>query len=116
MMETRDFLLRAQLDHAALEAWIDAGWLLPRRDADAVQFADVDLARAQFIHDLRDDLGINDEGVGVILDLVDQVHGLRCTLRDLLLAVGMQPAATRAQIIASVRDTAVETPENVKAQ
>ena len=30
------------------------------------------------------DLGVNDEGIAVILDLVDQLHGLRRTLRELL--------------------------------
>jgi hypothetical protein len=38
------------------------------------------VARAQLIRDLKDDLGVNDEGVGVILNLVDQVHGLRRVL------------------------------------
>ena len=30
------------------------------------------------------DLGVNDAGVGVILNLVDQMHGLRKMLGDLL--------------------------------
>lgn len=104
-METREFLIRARLDHVALEAWIEQGWLMPHAAAEARRFADIDLARAQLIRDLKDDFGINDEGVGVILDLVDQMHGLRCALRDLLRALGDQPAATRARIIAAVGNT-----------
>ena len=44
----------------------------------------VDLARAQLIRDLREDLGVNDEGISVVLHLVDQMHGLRRSMRDLI--------------------------------
>ena len=30
MVESRDFLRRARLDAVTLEAWIEAGWLVPR--------------------------------------------------------------------------------------
>ena len=45
---------------------------------------DVDLARAQLIRDLREDFGVNDEGVSVILHLVDQMHGLRRSMQGLI--------------------------------
>jgi chaperone modulatory protein CbpM len=35
------------------------------------------MARAQLILDLERDLGVNREGIGIILSLLDQVHGLR---------------------------------------
>jgi chaperone modulatory protein CbpM len=47
-------------------------------------FSDLDLARAQLIRDLREDLGVNDEGIEVILHLLDQVHGLRGSMQELL--------------------------------
>ena len=49
-----------------------------------LMFSDVDLARAQLIRDLREDFGVNDEGVSVILHLVDQMHGLRRSMQGLL--------------------------------
>jgi chaperone modulatory protein CbpM len=101
-VNTVEFRLRAQLDEATLAAWIDAGWLLPGRpDAD---FSEVELARAQMIHDLRDDLGVNDEGVTVILDLVDQIHGVRRTFREFLSVVCAQPEATRRRIATGIHD------------
>jgi chaperone modulatory protein CbpM len=36
------------------------------------------------ICDLRDDLGINDDAVLVVLDLIDQIHGLRRLVRELV--------------------------------
>ena len=79
-----DFLDRAQLDHETLEVWIEEEWLVPSGTATEPAFSEADLARAKLIRDLRQDLGINDEGVGVILNLLDQMHGLRKALADML--------------------------------
>jgi chaperone modulatory protein CbpM len=62
----------------------------------------VSALRAHLIHDLER-LGVNDEGIPVILDLVDQLHGLRRTLRDLLSAIHAQPEAMRRWIVADLR-------------
>ena len=84
MIDRQQFLVRAQLEIETLDVWIKEEWLVPREDATGQEFSDVDIARAHLIKDLKHDLGINDEGIGVILNLIDQVHGLRRTLRDLL--------------------------------
>jgi chaperone modulatory protein CbpM len=101
-MESDEFVVHAPLDAEVLEAWIEAGWLLPRQDGAKRNFYDVDLARAHLIHDLER-LGVNSEGIPVILDLVDQLHGLRQALRDLLSAIHAQPEAMRHSIAADFR-------------
>jgi chaperone modulatory protein CbpM len=84
MISVQEFLLRTRVEHQSLEAWIHAGWLIPPQTEPELSFSDVDLARAQLIRDLRDDLGVNDEGISVILHLIDQVHGLRRSMEALL--------------------------------
>ena len=84
MISIQEFLLRARLEHHSLEMFIAAGWIIPPQIEPELMFSDVDLARAQLIRDLREDLGVNDEGVSVILHLIDQMHGLRRSMRDLL--------------------------------
>ena len=79
-----EFLDRAQLDLETLEVWIEEEWLAPSGSASELAFSEADLARATLIRDLKQDLGVNDEGVGVILNLLDQVHGLRKALADVL--------------------------------
>jgi chaperone modulatory protein CbpM len=101
-MQRREFLLAARLEARALEAWIEAGWLLPRENGEAGPFSEIDVARVQLIRDLGE-LGVNDEGIPVILDLVDQLHGLRSTLRDLLSTIGAQPAPARSQLLSGIR-------------
>jgi chaperone modulatory protein CbpM len=84
MISVQEFCLRACLEQRSLETWVAAGWLIPPQTEPELAFSDIDLARAQLIRDLREDLGVNDEGVSVILHLIDQMHGLRCTMHELL--------------------------------
>jgi chaperone modulatory protein CbpM len=77
-----DFLYRAQLDQETLEVWIEEEWLVPNETAGEPEFSEVDLARAKLIRDLKHDMGVNDEGVGIILNLLDQMHSLRKAMAD----------------------------------
>ena len=87
MISTQEFLVRTHLDHRSLEAWIAAGWLIPPQTDPELAFSDVDLARAQLIRDLREDLGVNDDGISVVLHLIDQLHGLRRSMQEMLAAM-----------------------------
>ncbi|MET0744841.1 MAG: hypothetical protein ABWY78_15830 [Microvirga sp.] len=58
-----------------LAAWVDHGWL--QCGSDRPGLTGVHLARAQMIMELQRDLGVNEESVPIILDLVDQIYGLR---------------------------------------
>ena len=82
-METREFISLSHLDTPTLNAWIEAEWLLPLAIGKTFQFSDADLARARLIQDLKIDFGVNDEGIAIILHLLDQLHGLRCLVRDI---------------------------------
>ena len=84
IISKEEFLDRAQLDRETLEVWIEEEWLLPSATTPEVAFSEADVARAELIRDLMQDLGVNDEGVGVILNLLDQMHGLRRALADTL--------------------------------
>ena len=82
-METQEFVTRSHLDAPTLNAWIEAEWLAPVTGQKTFLFSEVDLARARLIQDLRLDFGVNDEGIAIVLHLLDQLHGLRCLLRDI---------------------------------
>ena len=80
MITELEFLERARLDRRTLAVWIEEEWLIPGRTADELAFTDMDLARVNLIHDLKDKMGVNDEGLGVVLHLLDQMHALRRAL------------------------------------
>jgi chaperone modulatory protein CbpM len=83
MIPVDEFVVKIHIERRIVESWIAAGWLMPQRDPE-LAFSEIDLARAQLIRDLKEDFGVNDEGVSLILHLLDQVHGLRRSMRELL--------------------------------
>jgi chaperone modulatory protein CbpM len=86
-VKEQEFLQHAALDHVTLKMWIAEAWLIPAESAGERDYSEIDLARARLIMELQKDLGVNDPGVGVILHLIDQLHGLRRAMKDLLGAV-----------------------------
>jgi chaperone modulatory protein CbpM len=86
-MSKEEFLSLAGMEHETLDAWIEEEWLRPRGSSVELNFCDIDIARARLIRDLQVDFGVNDEGVGVILNLVDQLYGVRRTLMELRQAI-----------------------------
>jgi chaperone modulatory protein CbpM len=91
-----EFIHRSQLDQETLDIWLEEEWIVPREADDEPAFSEADLARAQLILELKQDLGVNDEGVGVILSLLDQVHSLRRVLAGTLQLMREQSAAPDA--------------------
>jgi chaperone modulatory protein CbpM len=87
MIKEREFLERANLDRGTLQIWIREEWLIPARGAPEPEFTEMDLARARLIHDLKHNMGVNDEGLGVILHLIDQMHGLRRALAEAVASI-----------------------------
>ena len=96
MITEREFLERARLDRRTLSVWIEEEWLIPSRAADELAFTDMDLARANLIHDLKDKMGVNDEGLGVALHLLDQMHALRRALAAALESARDRPPSSGA--------------------
>ncbi|MGV7029615.1 chaperone modulator CbpM [Methylobacterium symbioticum] len=98
-MDAREFQARTDLRPDTLRIWLESGWLRPAAQENVWQYVEIDLARAQLIQDLQHDLGINDDGVAVVLDLIDQVGGLRNVLQAILRALQAQPEMVRRQIV-----------------
>src|SRR5262249_11436549 len=100
-MEKHQFLQHIRIEAEVLDAWVAEGWLLPDTHADQPTFGEADIARVHLIKDLRTELGVNDEAVGVILDLIDQLHGVRNRLKRLLAALAEEPEEGRDRLAAA---------------
>ncbi len=83
IMDKQDFLIMSGLEVQTLEFWLDQEWLIPQHSASGLAFSETDVARAHLIQDLKRDFGVNDEGVDLVLHLVDQLHGMRRVLEVL---------------------------------
>ncbi|KAB8124397.1 hypothetical protein D3W54_09575 [Komagataeibacter medellinensis] len=72
-----------------VQEWIDSDWLRPEGARGHYLFREIDEARAHLIRELREDMGINDEGMPVILSLLDQLYAARRQMRRLREAISV---------------------------
>lgn len=102
MMTFEEIVVACRVRRIELRRWVEAGWVLPVEVDGAWQFAEVDLARARLIRDLRRDFGVNDAAVPLILDLIDQRTGMECRIRGMLEALAEQPEDLRRAVLERV--------------
>jgi chaperone modulatory protein CbpM len=98
MLTERDIVSRVQhVTVTRLRVWVRQGWIRPA--AKATQgFSEADMARAALIRDLEDKLGFDEDQVPVLLNLIDQIHGLRAELKTMLDALDDLPEDVRATV------------------
>ena len=111
-MITLDELVRrhARLTLARIEAWVERGLLRPVDVEGAARggclccgFTSVDAARVSLLYELSEELAFDDETLETVVDLIDQVHGLRHQLGCLAQAIGQQPEDVQRAIAEAVR-------------
>jgi chaperone modulatory protein CbpM len=83
IMSKQEFLTSSGIQVQTLEFWLEQEWLIPEQAASGMSFSEKDVARAHLIQNLKADFGVNDEGIDVVLHLVDQLHGIRRVLARL---------------------------------
>jgi chaperone modulatory protein CbpM len=98
MLTERDLLSRVErLTVTRLRVWVAQGWIKPASAAAQI-YSEADLARAVLICNLEDELGFDEDDVPVLLNLIDQIHGLRAELKGLLDALEDLPPDLRATV------------------
>jgi chaperone modulatory protein CbpM len=98
-----EVLVQCRLERGVLETWIAREWVLPAREDDAWLFSEIDVARIEMICDLTREMELNEDAVDVVLPLIDQLYGLRASLRRIADAIGALPEPMRAQLRAELR-------------
>lgn len=81
-----------------LRMWVHRGLLRPLAVEGAPVFAEIDVARAELLRELCDDLELPEESVEVVVSLLDQVHSLRAELKALARAIEAQPEDVRLEV------------------
>jgi chaperone modulatory protein CbpM len=98
MLTERDLIARVEhLTVTRLRVWVRQGWIRPVDEAHQA-YSEADLARAALIRDLEDELGFAEDDVPVLLNLIDQIHGLRFELTTLLAVLDELPEEARATV------------------
>jgi chaperone modulatory protein CbpM len=93
-----EVLVAVEIGASELHAWIEQNWVLPVEDNGDFYFDDTDVARVRLIAELRNDLGVNEDAIPVVLRLLDQVYSLRRALADLNAAIHDLPESAQDQL------------------
>lgn len=109
MLNAQQFARSIRIDADRLQVLIDRGWISPLVIDGRPMFQAADLTRAALIADLADDMGVNDEGIDLVLDLIDQLYSLRSAFSNLIDALEVQPGRTRRHVANDARKLALLT-------
>ena len=92
-----------RLTATRLRTFVRADCVRPQETAEGPAYTDADLARIELLCELSEDFGLDEDALGVVISLIDQLHGARRELRALALAVGDQPPEVRERVRAAYR-------------
>ena len=93
-----EVLVAVDVGASELAAWIEQHWVLPVEADGDFFFDETDVARVKLIAELRNDLGVNEDAIPVVLRLLDQVYSLRRALADLNEAIQELPESAQDQL------------------
>lgn len=97
-MEFEDVLAELDIGASELNFWIEQHWVLPVQNQGSFFFDEADVARVRLITELRNDMGVNDDAIPVVLRLLDQIYSLRRALSDLNEAILELPQDAQDQL------------------
>lgn len=101
-----EILARLQgLTRPRLQGWLRARIIRPVQSPDGNLYREVDLARLSLLCDL-DEAGyrLDDEAMGLVMSLLDQVHELHAEMGCLMGALAREPGEVRARLRAVIAD------------
>jgi chaperone modulatory protein CbpM len=87
-----------------LRSFVEAEIVTPTRTETGIVFRDVDLVRMELLCELSEDFDLHLDALGVIISLIDQLHGVRGSLRAVLDAVEREPEEVRQRIESAIRE------------
>lgn len=105
---TEDDVLAAipGLTRTRLVVFIETEMVIPVRQENGGTwvhfFREVDFARLRLLCDLADDLDLDEDALGVVITLIDQLHATREDLLAVTRAVEAEPPDIRARIGSAV--------------
>lgn len=103
-MNRLEFCEYLHIEQGVVDVWVEQAWLIPDISGGEPFFHDSDLARARLILDLSERMGLNEPGVDVVMDLVDQLHSLHAALTDIISAIEVQEPDVKIRILRHARE------------
>lgn len=76
-----------RLTKSQLTTFIQAEIITPVQTDGGPAFREIDMARLQLLCELSDEFDLNEDALGMIMSLLDQLHSVRRDLRDVVAAL-----------------------------
>ena len=92
----------ARLTRTRLTAFVAAEAVRPTRSARGPCYTRVDIARLELLCDLTEGFDLEEDALGLVVRLVDQLHVARADLAMLAEAIAAEPAETRRRLAAAL--------------
>jgi chaperone modulatory protein CbpM len=93
-----------RIERVELAGWIEQRWVRPRKTPEGYVFDEVDEARIALISELRRDMMVTDDVLGLVLSLLDQLYATRRMLRTVEEALETLPQPMREHIKAKLSE------------
>ena len=87
-----------RLTQFRLTAFIEARIVVPLRAETGLVFRRIDLARIELLCELAEEFALDDDALGVVMSLLDQLHTARRDLQLIAAALAAESPEVRAQI------------------
>ncbi len=89
----------ARLTSDRLTEYLAAEIVIPEQSDKGLVYHSIDVARLELACELHEQYDMEADALSMMISLIDQMHGLRAELREVLNAVDAQPDPVRQQMI-----------------
>jgi chaperone modulatory protein CbpM len=96
-------MIVTRLNRQQLGRYVEADLVRPLSAEEGIFFRKVDIARLELLCDLAQDLDLDEGAVGIVVSLVDQLHGTRRELVMLTEVIQTLPTDLQSRIVAALQ-------------
>lgn len=108
MPTLQDIIRIHHIKKVELQAWMDQQWIRPEITPAGPMFDEADEARIVLIRELRQEFMVNEDAIGVVLSLLDQLYAARRVLKCVNDAIGALPTPLREELRSRLKTTEPE--------
>lgn len=94
----------SDLTEPDLNRYIRAGVVQTITSTQGPVFRDIDIARLGVLVELTEGYALDDEALGLVMSLLDQLNGMRADMRAVLDAIAQEPPETRQRLGRAISD------------
>ncbi|MEZ5778098.1 MAG: hypothetical protein R3E44_07025 [Paracoccaceae bacterium] len=93
----------ARLTRPVLMSYVEAQVVTPMLTDRGPVFRQIDIVRLELLCELSEGFDLDEDALGVVMSLIDQLHGARAELRAVLAAIENEPADVQERLAEAVR-------------